>query len=83
MANETHLNATVTDAVSQSNLSALGTAPAVAVGLLQQVGAHAVGLQVQNAVARQQNTSVLADAIVGKAVVLLNSDTSERSDHGG
>jgi len=38
---------------------------------------------VQNAVARQQNTSVLAYAIVGKAVVLLNSDTSERSDHGG
>ncbi len=68
MAWPTNVNGKITDAVTQSALMALGTAPATALGAQQQVWAHAMGLGFENAVARQQAGQTLAEAFLAAVV---------------
>ncbi len=57
MADETDVNAQITDAVTQANLLVAGSAPAHAAGANLQSLAHSLGLSFQNTVsAQQQNT---------------------------
>lgn len=64
----TPINDQITDAVTQSSLMAIGTAPTQALAAQQQVWAHAMGLGFENAVARQQAGQVLAEAFLASVV---------------
>ncbi|MEQ8830353.1 MAG: RebB family R body protein [Alphaproteobacteria bacterium] len=72
MAIPTPVNGQITDAVTQVSVANMGAAPALASSLLHQVWAQAMGLQMQNATARQEHDSVIADALLGSAVRRLN-----------
>ncbi|WP_434421481.1 RebB family R body protein [Nannocystis pusilla] len=67
----TTVNPQITDAVTQSNAKVLGDAPAMAMASLYQTMAHATGLMLQNAVAAQQQLSVVAQAATTQGVSLL------------
>lgn len=58
------INDQITDAVSQSLLTTVGTAQQVAAGTQQQAFVHALGLAMHNAAARQRSGQELADALV-------------------
>lgn len=62
MASPTAVNGQITDAVTQTNTKVLGEAPAMAAGALYQAMAGALSLQVQNAVATQQQAQILAQS---------------------
>jgi hypothetical protein len=68
MAEPTPLNGQITDAVTQSNVIVLGSAPATALGGLFQVSAHAMGLMMENAVLNQQQMAILGQAVTASAV---------------
>ncbi len=68
MALPTSVNGQITDAVTQSALMSLGTAPATALGAQQQVWAHAMGIGFENAAARQQAGQTLAEAFLSAVV---------------
>ncbi len=68
MAEPTPLNGQITDAVTQSNVTVLGSAPATALGSLLQVTAHAMGLMMENAVSNQQQMAILGQAVTASAV---------------
>jgi hypothetical protein len=65
-----------TDAVTQSNITVLGDAPAQATGSLYQTAANSTGLAMQNAVAAQQHMNVLAAAVVTRCVATLTWHSS-------
>ena len=69
MAYPTSVNNQITDAVTQSNVTVLGDAPAVALGTLYQTMAHALGLMFENAVSAQQQQNILAQAATTQGVV--------------
>ncbi|WDE08825.1 RebB family R body protein [Thalassomonas viridans] len=71
MAENQGVNGQVTDAVTQTNLSVLGEAPAQAMGSLYQVTTHANGLSMQNSVSNQQNLNQLNATIVADAIKIL------------
>lgn len=73
MAIPTAVNGQITDAVTQANTTVLGDAPAVALASLYQVSSHSVGLMLQNAVAQQQNSTTIANAVVANCANLLLS----------
>lgn len=68
MAFNTPVNGQVTDAITQANVSVLGTAPAMATGTLYQTAAHALGLLLQNETAQQQRARTVADAAASALV---------------
>jgi hypothetical protein len=72
MAYPTPVNNQVTDAVTQSNVMALGSAPAAAVAMLYQTVAQAMGNAANNATYGQQqgNTLMLSVVSTGCAIVL-------------
>ena len=71
MAFPTSVNSQITDAVSQSNVTVLGSAPAQAVASLFQMIAQAAALSQHNAVANQQNQQQIANAVAAKCVEVL------------
>ncbi len=73
MAIPTPVNGQVTDAITQSNVTVLGDAPAMAMGNLFQVSAQSFGLMMQNAVAAQQQVNITAQAVTTQGVALLYS----------
>ncbi|HSF42185.1 MAG TPA: RebB family R body protein [Thermoanaerobaculia bacterium] len=73
MADPTLVNGQITDAVTQANVKILGEAPAQALGTLYQVMAQAVGLSMQNAVASQQQMTLLGTAATTQGINLLFS----------
>jgi hypothetical protein len=68
----TSLNDQITDAVTQSTLASFGAARATALAVSQQTWAQAMGLGFQNAVTRQQNGHLIAEALMAKAVETLS-----------
>ena len=59
MADNSTVNAQITDAVTQTNVNVVGESPAQAMGSLYQMAAHANGMAMQNSVANQQNLNQL------------------------
>lgn len=68
MAENTSVNAQITDAITQSNVINVGEAPAVALAIATQALAQAAGLAAQNAVqaqgAMQQINNAATSALV-------------------
>ncbi len=73
MANDTPVNSQITDAVTQTNLTVIGGAPAQSMGTVYQMMAQAVGVSMQNAVANQQNMNTIDNAIVSQGIAMLYS----------
>jgi hypothetical protein len=71
MAIPTPVNGQITDAVTQSNVSVVAQVPAMALGTIYQSLAHASGLAMQNAVANQQQTNLLGQAVTTALVQAL------------
>jgi pyruvate kinase len=71
MADITLVNGQITDAITQSNLSVLGSAPSQALANLAQVAAQATGLMLQNAVTAQQSLNTINAAVIAKAVTMI------------
>lgn len=69
MAYPTSVNNQITDAVTQSNVTVLGEAPAMALGSLYQTMAHSLGLMFENAVNAQQQQNILAQAATTQGVM--------------
>lgn len=68
MAIPTPVNGQITDAVTQSNLTAIGSLPGLAAGQLATAFAHATALMMENAVAGQQPMNTIAQAAASRAV---------------
>ncbi|MDF2368996.1 RebB family R body protein [Sneathiella sp.] len=73
MANDTPVNSQITDAVTQSNLTVIGGAPAQSMGTVYQMMAQSVGVSMQNAVSNQQNMNTIDNAIVTQGIAMLYS----------
>ena len=67
MADNTTVNAQITDAVTQTNVKVLGEAPAQALAVLYQNMAHSLSLSMQNASSSQNHMQQLGTAIVSTA----------------
>ncbi len=73
MASDTPVNSQITDAVTQSNLTVLGGAPAQSLATVYQIMAQSVGTSMQNAVNNQQNMNTIDNAIVSQGIAMLYS----------
>ena len=73
MALPTPVNGQITDAVTQSSVQVLGSAPAMAMGAIFQSLAQATGLAFQNAVTAQQQSNTIAEAAAAQGVVHIYS----------
>lgn len=71
MADPTTVNPQITDAVTQTNVSTVGQAPAVALGQLLQSTSHALSLLLLNATHAQQQTAITAQAATTASVQAL------------
>ena len=71
MAFSTSVNSQITDAVTQSDVTVLGHAPAMALGVVYQSVAHAVGLAAQNAVAAKQSLAAVGQAVTASAIAMI------------
>lgn len=67
------VNAQVTDAVTQNNVTVVGLAPAMAMGSLYQTLANSVAMASINAVYAQQQANMLHQAATAKGVARLLS----------
>ena len=67
------VNPMVTDAVTQSNVKVVGESPAMAISTLYQSLAHSTGVLFENAVAAQQQQTILAQAAVNQGVMQIYS----------
>ena len=73
MPDSTTVNPQITDAVTQSNVKVIGEAPAMAMSTLYQAMAHSTGILFENAVAAQQQMTVLAQAATNQGVIAQGS----------
>ena len=71
MAIPTPVNGQITDAVTQSNVQVLASAPAQAMGSLFQAMAQAASTAAQNAVSSQQQLNVIGQAATTSCVKML------------
>ena len=71
MAIPTPVNGQITDAVTQSNVQVLGSAPAQALGSLFQAMAQAASNAANNAVTSQQQLNVIGQAVTTSCVKML------------
>lgn len=76
MATPTPVNGQITDAVTQSNIQTLGSAPSVAMGAIYQSLAHSTGILYQNVVQQQQQASISAQAATNQGVLQIYSINS-------
>lgn len=73
MAIPTPVNGQITDAVTQTSVSVLGSAPANAMGAIYQSAAHSTSILFQNAVQAQQQSSICSQAATNQGVMQLYS----------
>ncbi|MBP3127408.1 RebB family R body protein [Thalassospira sp. ER-Se-21-Dark] len=73
MAIPTPVNGQITDSVTQSAVSVLGSAPANAMGAIYQSAAHSTSILFQNAVQAQQQASMCSQAATNQGVMQLYS----------
>jgi Killing trait len=73
MASDTPVNSKITDAITQSNLTVIGNAPAQSMATAYQMMAQAVGVSMQNAVANQHSMNTIDNAIVSQGIAMLYS----------
>ena len=73
MADNTPVNAQITDSVTQANTKVLGDAPTVATGNLFQATSQALSNAAHNATTAQQQSSVTAQAATTQGVSTLYS----------
>lgn len=69
MAYPTPVNSQITDAVTQTGVSVLAQAPAIAAGSMYQSAAHSVGILYENAVQTQRNSAICAQASANQGVI--------------
>ena len=69
----TLVNGQITDSVTQSNLSVLASAPAMAMGAIFQSLAHSTGILYENAVGSQQQLGIAAQAATNQGVIQIYS----------
>lgn len=74
MAIPTPVNGQITDAVTQSNITVIGSAPGQALGTVYQTLAQAISIGMQNAAANQQQTNELGTAILTRCIRSLTPD---------
>ncbi|MCR4377662.1 MAG: RebB family R body protein [Rhodospirillales bacterium] len=73
MAIPTPVNGMITDAVTQSSVAVLGSAPAQAMGNVYQAAAHSLSVLFQNSVQAQQHAAISAQAATNQGVMQLYS----------
>ncbi len=73
MAIPTLLNGQITDAVTQSSVSVLATAPAMAMSSIYQSSAHSISILYQNAVQTQMQGTISALAATNQGVIQIYS----------
>lgn len=71
MAQDTPVNAQVTDAVTQTNVKVLGEAPAQSMALVYQSMAHSISLAMQNAQQAQGGLQQIGNAVTSSAVTMI------------
>jgi hypothetical protein len=84
MADNTPVNAQITDAVTQTNVKVLGEAPAQAMGLVYQTMAHSISLSMQNAMQTQGGLQQIGNAVTSSACrMILDSSGGGMGSKGG
>lgn len=73
MAFPTAVNSQITDAVSQSNVTVIGSGPGLYANLAYGNAVNVSNLAQQNAVANQQAMNELGVAVVAKAIAMFGS----------
>lgn len=68
MADVTTVNSQITDAITQANVTTLGSAPAQAIAMLYASLSQAFALSAANAVTQQQHANMLMEAVTARAV---------------
>ncbi len=71
MAMPTPVNGMITDAVTQTNVSVLGVAPAQAMGNAYQVAAHSLSVMFENNTQAQMNHQISSQASTNQGVMQL------------
>ncbi len=71
MADNTLVNGQITDAVTQSNLSVIGGAPAQSLGVVYQAVAQSVALALISAQQAQAGLAQIGNAVTSSAVALV------------
>jgi hypothetical protein len=69
--NATTVNSQITDSVTQTNVKVVGKAPAMAMSALYQTMAQSTGILMQNAVAAQQQMSIISQATTTQGVAMI------------
>jgi hypothetical protein len=82
MAVPTPVNSQITDALTQSNVEVLGTAPAIAMGNLYQATAQALANAAHNATIAQQQMNLTAQAVTTTGVAMILSLSPPAPPHG-
>lgn len=77
MAFPTAVNDQITDSVTQSNVKVLGDAPAQAMGNLYQATAQALANAAHNATTAQQQSNIMAQAVLAACVQSLTTEVVE------
>ncbi|WP_406664651.1 RebB family R body protein [Gallaecimonas sp. GXIMD1310] len=78
MAIPTPVNGQITDAITQTNISVVGSSPGQAMSVIYQSTAQAISLSMQNSVSNQQQTNELGMAILTRCVHALTGDNSHQ-----
>ncbi len=71
MAQETPVNAQITDAVTQNNVKVLAEAPAQSLALVYQTAAHSLALAMENAQQAQGGLQQIGNAVTASAVTMI------------
>jgi len=71
MAQETAVNAQITDAVTQNNVKVLAEAPAQSMALVYQTAAHSISLAMENAQQAQGGLQQIGNAVTSSAVTMI------------
>ncbi len=71
MADNTPVNAQITDAVTQANVKVLGDAPAQAMALVYQTVAHSISLAMETAGQSQGGLQQISNAVTSSAVRMI------------
>ncbi len=83
MAFPTAINDEITDAITQTNVTVLGEAPAMALANLYQTMVHSTGLAFENAVNTQNQQNILAQSATTQGVMQIYSLDTAAAGKGG
>ena len=71
MADESAVNAQITDAVTQTNVKVVAEAPAQSMALIYQTTAHSISLAMENAQQAQGGLQQIGNAVTSTAVTMI------------